>query len=161
MKLLVSLIKIVLLIHFSKKKITFRKIRLIFFYFEYWSRKLLEVIFDNIQSKSFKRYSKILRGYHLNKEMSKMSIKDKKLQTFREQPWKGWSLKVTLFWPFFSLSTKGWRASPTVAVVETLAEPIDKIQFPAVTICPKNFNSDRWGPTLKILDFLRPGPTNG
>ena len=86
MKLLVSLIKVVLLIHFSKKKITFRKIRLIFFYFEYWSRKLLEVIFDNIQSKSFKRYSKILRGYHLNKEMSKMSIKDKKLQTFREQP---------------------------------------------------------------------------
>ena len=40
--------------------------------------------------------------------------------------------------------------------METLAEPIDQIQFPAVTICPQTFNSDRWGPILKILDYMKP-----
>ena len=56
----------------------------------------------------------------------------------------------------FPQNILGWQKNPTVAVVETLAEPIDKIQFPAVSICPQTFNSDRWGPTLKILDHLKP-----
>ena len=56
----------------------------------------------------------------------------------------------------FPQHTLDWQENPTVAVVETLAEPIDKIQFPAVSICPQTFNSDRWGPTLKILDHLKP-----
>ena len=56
----------------------------------------------------------------------------------------------------FPQHTLGWQENPTVAVVETLAEPIDRIQFPAVSICPQTFNSDRWGPTLKILDHLKP-----
>ena len=60
------------------------------------------------------------------------------------------------YFTFFPLFTAGWRESQTMVVVETLAEPIDKIQFPAVTICPQTFNSDRWGPTLKILDYLHP-----
>ena len=44
--------------------------------------------------------------------------------------------------------------SPTVTVVETLAHPIDEVTFPAVTICPQNSNSDRWGTAIKILDYF-------
>ena len=50
--------------------------------------------------------------------------------------------------------TSAWMENPTITVVETLAHPIDEISFPAVTICPQSFNSDRWGSTIKILDFL-------
>ena len=48
-----------------------------------------------------------------------------------------------------------WIDSPSVTVVETLAHPIDEVSFPAVTICPQNFNSDRWGTTIKILDYFQ------
>ena len=48
-----------------------------------------------------------------------------------------------------------WIESPTVTVVETLAHPIYEVPFPAVTICPQNFNSDRWGATVKVLDYLQ------
>ena len=55
-----------------------------------------------------------------------------------------------------------WIESPTITVVETLSHPIDEVSFPAVTICPQNFNSDRWGATIKTLDFLqRSCPTHG
>ena len=45
--------------------------------------------------------------------------------------------------------------NPKVTVVETLAHPIDEVSFPAVTICPENTNSDRWGPVIKILDYFK------
>ena len=48
-----------------------------------------------------------------------------------------------------------WSDSPTITVVETLAHPIDKVYFPTVTICPQSFNSDRWGATIKVLDYIQ------
>ena len=48
-----------------------------------------------------------------------------------------------------------WIDSPSVTVVETLAHPIDEVSFPAVTICPQDFNSDRWGTTIKIMDYFQ------
>ena len=45
--------------------------------------------------------------------------------------------------------------NPTITVVETLAHPIDEVSFPAVTICPQNTNSDRWGSAIKILDYFK------
>ena len=46
-------------------------------------------------------------------------------------------------------------------VVETASHPIEDVIFPTVTICPETPNSDRWGPTIKILDhFQRRCPAN-
>ena len=48
-----------------------------------------------------------------------------------------------------------WRKFPTKIVVETLAHPIENVSFPTVTICPQNSNSDRWGSTIKVLDYFK------
>ena len=37
---------------------------------------------------------------------------------------------------------------------KTLVYPIKKAEMPTVTLCPKNMNPDRWGPTIKIFDYL-------
>ena len=60
------------------------------------------------------------------------------------------------------MSPIAWIDNPAITIVETLADPIDEVSFPAVTICPENFNSDRWGPTIKILDYFeRSCPKDG
>ena len=56
---------------------------------------------------------------------------------------------------FVNVSFTVWIESPTITVVETLSHPINEVPFPAVTLCPRNFNSDRWGPTIKIFDYLQ------
>ena len=52
---------------------------------------------------------------------------------------------------FFILA---WREEPTVTVVDTLAQSIEDVDFPTVTLCPQDPNSDRWGATIKVLDNL-------
>ena len=56
---------------------------------------------------------------------------------------------------FFTTSVLlGWRENPTTTLVETTTFPIEELDFPTITLCPKSFNSDRWGPTIKILNYL-------
>ena len=50
---------------------------------------------------------------------------------------------------FFSTA---WFTHPVKSV--TLVIPIKNVTFPTVTVCPKNFNPDRWGPVIKVLDHL-------
>ena len=47
-----------------------------------------------------------------------------------------------------------WYNSPIVTVLETLTYPIEELPFPTVTICQRDSNPDRWGPTIKLFDFL-------
>ena len=47
-----------------------------------------------------------------------------------------------------------WYDSPIVTVLETLTYPIEELPFPTVTVCPKDSNPDRWGPTIKLFDHL-------
>ena len=47
-----------------------------------------------------------------------------------------------------------WYDSPIVTVLETLTYPIEELLFPTVTVCPRDSNPDRWGPTIKLFDFI-------
>ena len=47
-----------------------------------------------------------------------------------------------------------WYNKPIVTVLETLTYPIEELSFPTVTLCPRDFNPDRWGPTIKLFDFM-------
>ena len=47
-----------------------------------------------------------------------------------------------------------WYNSPIVTVLETLTYPIEELSFPTVTVCHRDSNPDRWGPTIKVFDFL-------
>jgi hypothetical protein len=33
--------------------------------------------------------------------------------------------------------------------------PIEELTFPTVTLCPQDTNPDRWGATIKILDYVK------
>ena len=46
----------------------------------------------------------------------------------------------------------GWYENPIKSVVLTF--PLDKIVFPAVTLCPRDSRPDRWGTVIKIFDQL-------
>ena len=46
----------------------------------------------------------------------------------------------------------GWYENPITSVVLTF--PLDKIVFPAVTLCPRDSRPDRWGSVIKIFDQL-------
>ena len=54
-------------------------------------------------------------------------------------------------WIIFFLA---WYDSPIVTVLETLTYPIEELPFPTVTVCPRDSNPDRWGPTIKLFDYL-------
>ena len=41
-----------------------------------------------------------------------------------------------------------------IDILETTSFPIENVEFPTVTICPSSLNSDRWGPTIKLFDYL-------
>ena len=45
-----------------------------------------------------------------------------------------------------------WEEFPTAST--TLVFPIQKAEFPTVTLCQKNNNPDRWGAAIKIFDYL-------
>ena len=48
-----------------------------------------------------------------------------------------------------------WYESPTMTVLETMTYPIEELTFPTVTLCPRNSKPDRWGPTIKLFDYMK------
>ena len=60
---------------------------------------------------------------------------------------------------FFSFLA--WTEIPTIMVVETASHPIEDVSFPTITICPQTTNSDRWGSTIKILDYAQRNCSSG
>ena len=59
--------------------------------------------------------------------------------------------KEMYFFFYFSV----WYESPTITVLETMTYPIEELTFPTVTLCPQDTNPDRWGATIKILDYVK------
>ena len=43
---------------------------------------------------------------------------------------------------------------PVIDILDTTSFPIEKVEFPTVTLCPASSNSDRWGATIKLFDYL-------
>ena len=37
---------------------------------------------------------------------------------------------------------------------KTLVRSIKGVDFPSVTLCPEDSNTDRWGPAIKVFDHL-------
>ena len=54
--------------------------------------------------------------------------------------------------PKIRFKLAGWNENPIKSVVLTF--PLDKIVFPAVTLCPRDSRPDRWGTVIKIFDQL-------
>ena len=48
-----------------------------------------------------------------------------------------------------------WTTKPTITDIESMTGPIESLPFPAVTLCPKNPNPDRWGPIIKMFDYMQ------
>ena len=71
--------------------------------------------------------------------------------------WKQLYIKlnnISFFSIFWIRKTLVWEEQPTKIVVETTSLPIEEIDFPTVTLCPENFNSQRWGPFTKIMNHF-------
>ena len=43
---------------------------------------------------------------------------------------------------------------PVIDTLESTFYPIEKVEFPTVTLCPKSSNSDRWRAVTKLFDYL-------
>ena len=43
---------------------------------------------------------------------------------------------------------------PVIDILESTFYPIEKVEFPTVTLCPKSSNSDRWRAVTKLFDYL-------
>ena len=54
-----------------------------------------------------------------------------------------------------------WQENPTLTILETTKFPIEEVDFPTITLCPENINSDRMRPTMKVLDHLKLACKNG
>ena len=50
-----------------------------------------------------------------------------------------------------------WEEKPATTSIESITSPIEELTFPTVTLCPKNPNPDRWGPAIRIFDYMRRG----
>ena len=48
-----------------------------------------------------------------------------------------------------------WNENPTITISETMTYPIENVKFPTVTLCSRNSNPDRWGPTIKVFDYVK------
>ena len=55
------------------------------------------------------------------------------------------------------LNFSEWEENPTITTIESVTSPIEDLMFPTITLCPKNPNPDRWGPTIKLFDYMRQG----
>ena len=53
------------------------------------------------------------------------------------------------------LSFPGWEKNLTTASIKSVTSPIEDLPFPTITICPTNANPDRWGPVIRIFDYLK------
>ena len=47
-----------------------------------------------------------------------------------------------------------WETNPTINVIETMSYPLEKVDFPTVTLCPVSPDPDRWGFAVKLFDYL-------
>ena len=60
------------------------------------------------------------------------------------------AIKIILF-----LYSIAWiEDNAVIDILETASFPIEKVEFPTVTLCPDSPNSDRWGATIKFFDYL-------
>ena len=57
--------------------------------------------------------------------------------------------RVIVFFPL------AWEENLTISTSESMNHPIELVNFPTVTLCPKSSNPDRWGPTIKVFDNLK------
>ena len=48
-----------------------------------------------------------------------------------------------------------WEENPTTTSIESVTSPIEDLAFPTITICPTNPNPDRWGPAIRIFDYMK------
>ena len=60
-----------------------------------------------------------------------------------------------LAWVQYILFFSEWEENPTMATIESMTSPIETMMFPTITLCPKNPNPDRWGPTMKLFDYMK------
>ena len=69
----------------------------------------------------------------------------------------GWALVFLAAVLYASLELRlevfSWYTHPVKSVVVTI--PIEKVEFPAVTLCPYNSSPDRWGTAIKIFDHMK------
>ena len=47
-----------------------------------------------------------------------------------------------------------WIEEPVIDVLDSTSFPIEKVEFPTITICQKSSNSERWGPFIKVFDHM-------
>ena len=47
-----------------------------------------------------------------------------------------------------------WIDEPVIDILDSASFPIEKVEFPTATLCPKSSNSDRLGPVIKTFDYL-------
>ena len=47
-----------------------------------------------------------------------------------------------------------WIEEPVIDVLDSTSFPIEKVEFPTITICQKSPNSERWGPFIKVFDHM-------
>ena len=60
------------------------------------------------------------------------------------------AIKIILF-----LYSIAWiEDNAVIDILETASFPIEKVEFPTVTLCPDSPNSDRMGATIKFFDYL-------
>ena len=48
-----------------------------------------------------------------------------------------------------------WIKEPVIDILDSTTFPIDKVEFPTVTLCPQSLNTNRWGPVIKVLDYIK------
>ena len=49
-----------------------------------------------------------------------------------------------------------WTDVPVMGILDSISFPIEEVEFPTVTLCPKKIGSDRFGPLLKAFDYINP-----
>ena len=45
---------------------------------------------------------------------------------------------------------------PVIGVLDSISFPIEEVDFPTVTLCPKTLSSDRFGALIKAFDYMNP-----
>ena len=60
-------------------------------------------------------------------------------------------------WVQYIIFFSEWEENPTITTIESVTSPIEDLMFPTITLCPKNPNPDRWGPLIKLFDYMRQG----
>ena len=56
--------------------------------------------------------------------------------------------------PCFVLKFVEWVEEPVIDILDTTSYPIEKVDFPTVTLCQDSPNTDRWGPVIKVFDYM-------